>query len=344
MRKRNGLPPNVTEFRDRHGNWHIRYRAKGRPTHYFKSRPGTEEFRAELEACLAPTSTPFSKRTTSVGSGSFSALIALYYSTPGFTGLAASSRKTYRSTLERFRNAHGAKSVASIERRHIKAMLGAMSATPAAANKLLDKLRLLMALALDEGWRRDDPTLGIKGYSKKTGGFHTWSESDIAQFEGKYPIGTSARLAFSLMLYTAQRRSDMVRMGWQHVEGNKIRVKQQKTGAVLLLPIHSELWRVLANVPRTQLTFLLTEYGRAFTANGFGNRMRKWCDAAGLPDCTAHGLRKAQARRLAEAGRSNAEIKSVTGHTTDSEVARYTAAANQERLAEQAFRTTEKGR
>ena len=54
---------------------------------------------------------------------------------------------------------------------------------------------------------------------------------------------------------------------------------------------------------------------------------------AGLPPyCKAHGLRKAAARRLAEAGCSAHEIMAVMGHKTLSEVERYTRAAEQERL------------
>jgi integrase len=69
-----------------------------------------------------------------------------------------------------------------------------------------------------------------------------------------------------------------------------------------------------------------------------GGAFRKWCDAAGLPKrCTIHGLRKGGARRLAEAGATAHEIMSVTGHKTLSEVQRYTAAAERERLAEQAI-------
>lgn len=336
MGKANGLPRNVSEFRDRHGNWHLRYRAKGAPTHYFTAKPGTEEFRAELEACRAGTPQPKAERTSAqTKPGSISALIAMYYGTPGYTGLAPSSKKTYRSTLERFRNAHGQKLVATIERKHIKAILGAMSATPAAANKLLDKLHLLMALALDEGWRKDDPTTGIKAYSRKTEGFHTWSEDEIAQYEAKHPLGSKARLAFDLMLYTGQRRSDMIRMGRQHVAAGRIRVRQQKTGAVLSLPMHPNLVASVAAAPTGDLTFLVTEHGKAFSAAGIGNRVRDWCDAAELQHCTAHGLRKAAARRLAEAGASNQQIKAVTGHTTDVEVARYTAAADQAKLADQ---------
>lgn len=338
MGKANGLPRNVTEFKDRHGNWHLRYRAKGAPVHYFKSKPGTEEFRAELEACRAGTVVSKPERTSAqTKPGSISALIAMYYGTPAYTGLAASSKKTYRSTLERFRVAHGAKQVATIERKHIKAILGAMADRPAAANKLLDKLRILMALALDEGWRKDDPTQGVKGFREKTEGFHTWTEAEIAQYEAKYPIGTRARLALDLMLYTGQRRSDMVKMGRQHVDGQRIRVRQQKTRAPLSIPMHPKLITSIAAMPASDLTFLLTEHGKPFSANGIGNKMRGWCDGAELPQCTAHGLRKAAARRMAEAGCTNAMIKSITGHTTDAEVARYIAEASQITLSDQAL-------
>lgn len=340
MGKANGLPRNVSEFRDRHGKWHLRYRAKGASTYYFKAKPGTEEFRAELEACRAGTPITKPERTSQqTKPGSFSALIAMYYGTPSYAGLAPSSKKTYRSTLERFREAHGAKMVATIERKHIKAIIGSMAATPAAANKLLDKLHILMALALDEGWRKDDPTAGVKGYSKKTEGFHTWTEDEIAQYESKHPLGSKARLAFDLMLYTGQRRSDMIRMGRQHVAGGRIRVKQQKTGAMLSLPMHPSLVASIEAAPTGDLTFLVTEYGKPFSTAGIGNKMRDWCNAAELPHCTAHGLRKAAARRLAEAGATNQQIKAVTGHVTDTEVGRYTAAADQAKLADQAMET-----
>lgn len=334
---KHGLPPNVTEFQDRHGKWRMRFRAKGRPTYYFKAKPGTDEFRVELEACRSDAAlTPMgSDRRAEIGT--IAALITLYYGTPAFTGLAASSKKTYRSTLERFKEAHGSKRVASLERRHIKAIIGAMASKPAAANKLLDKLKLLMSLAVDEGWRKDDPTLGVRGFSQKTEGFHTWSEEEIEIYERRHPVGSTARLALALMLYTGQRRSDAVKMGMQHLDGSRIKVTQQKTGAQLSIPVHPDLEEILSVVPRDRFTFIVTERGRPFSAAGFGNKMRDWCDQAGLTHCSAHGLRKAAARRLAEAGCTNQQIKAITGHTTDSEVARYTAAANQQILADQAI-------
>jgi len=84
-------------------------------------------------------------------------------------------------------------------------------------------------------------------------------------------------------------------------------------------------------------TFLLSEYGKPFTAAGFGNRFRKWCDAAGLAHCSVHGLRKAAAARLAELGCSEFEIMAITGHQTSKEVTRYTKEASQKLRAASAL-------
>jgi integrase len=85
------------------------------------------------------------------------------------------------------------------------------------------------------------------------------------------------------------------------------------------------------------MTFLITEYGKPHPAKGFGAWMEKRCKEAGLEGCSSHGLRKAAARRLAEAGCTNQQIKAIAGHKTDKEVSRYTAAANQITLSDQAM-------
>ncbi|MFD2173634.1 tyrosine-type recombinase/integrase [Rhodobacter lacus] len=104
-----------------------------------------------------------------------------------------------------------------------------------------------------------------------------------------------------------------------------------------MIPITPALQSSLADLPKNAPTCLLTEYGRPCSAAGFGNWMRDRCDEAGLSNCSSHGLRKACARRLAEAGCPPHEIKSITGHKTDAEVRRYTAKADQVLLAQSAF-------
>ena len=155
-----------------------------------------------------------------------------------------------------------------------------------------------------------------------------------------HAIGTRARLAFALLLYTGQRRSDVVRMGRQHIKAGKIEVVQDKTGKRLILSVHSRLQEAIDATPSNHLTFLTTANGKPFTANGFGNYFKDCCKEAGLPDnCAAHGLRKAMSTRLANAGNSANQIAAVTGHTTLSEVSRYTRAANQESLATEAMKS-----
>jgi integrase len=162
---------------------------------------------------------------------------------------------------------------------------------------------------------------------------HSWTEAEIEQFESVHAVGTRARLAFALLLYTGQRRADVVRMGRQHIRNDMLHVKQEKTGVRLEIPIVPELQEILDATPSDNLTFLTLTTGKPFSAEVFSNWFRTVCDAAGLQHCSAHGLRKAAARRLAESGCSVHEIAAITGHASLREVARYTAAADQRRLA-----------
>ena len=161
-----------------------------------------------------------------------------------------------------------------------------------------------MQLAVEEGYRPDNPAANIKRIKNRSDGFHTWDENEIAQFEARHPIGSKARLAFALLLYTAQRRSDVVRMGRQHIRGDVVNVRQQKTRAMLAIPLHSALAAIIESQAVTQkpqngnqgadgtlnnLALLTTAYGKPFTAAGFGNWFRDRCNEAGLPEhCTAH--------------------------------------------------------
>ena len=90
--------------------------------------------------------------------------------------------------------------------------------------------------------------------------------------------------------------------------------------------------------PTGVLTFLVTDYGKPWSNAGFGNKFRDWCDTAGLHHCSAHGLRKAAAAKLAELGCTVHEIMAITGHESLKEVERYTKAAEQKRLAKSAMR------
>jgi integrase len=267
--------------------------------------------------------------------GSIAALALAWFNSPEFRTLRPTTQRTYRRIVEKWLQQHGDKPLALLKREHVRAMLAERIGKPAAANHWLRLLKTMMRFAVTEGMRVDDPTVGVNFIERRSNGFHTWTESEIEQFEAHHSIGSKARLALALLLYTAQRRSDVVAMGKQHVRNGIVQVRQQKTGSMVPIPIHPDLQAVLDAMPTVGVkTFLVTAYGEPFTAAGFGGWFRERCDEAELPQrCSAHGLRKAACRRLAEAGCSANVIASISGHTTLREVERYTKAADQERMA-----------
>jgi integrase len=336
-RNKSGLPQYCGWNVDREdGKRRVRFR-HGAISIYLSGTPWSEGFMRQYAAALdgtkAQPSTIGIERTKS---GTVNALVVSYY-TLVFPLLKPSTQRMRRNILERFRRDHGDKPVARLEHAHIAGIIAAKASTPEAANNLRKVLRHLLDHAVAIKMIASNPVIGVKKFKTAGDGFHTWTEGEVAQFEKRHPAGSRAHLALMLMLITGQRRSDVVGMGWQHVRKNKIAVRQQKTNTPLLIPIVPALAQALEAVPRSNLTFLLTERGAAFTSAGFGNWFRDRCNEAGLPQCSAHGLRKLAATRLAEAGCSEREIMAITRHKSLSEVSRYTKAAEQSRLAEQAM-------
>ncbi len=336
-RNKHGLPLHVSPAKDRHGRVRLRFR-KGLFSTYLTAARDTPEFWDQYRAACEGLKAAQSRiGATRLKPGSVSATVSAYYQSAEFRGLRATTQKVRRGILDRFVGKAGELPIAMLQRQHVKAMIGGMADRPNAANNFLKALRLLLEFAVDAEMIERNPARGVKGYRVKSEGHTTWSEADISAYEAHHPIGTRPRLAMALLLYTGQRRGDVIRMGWQHVEGDRIRVKQSKTGATLTLKMHPALVDALANTPRDNLTFLMTALGAPYSAAGFGNAFREWCNEAGLKQLSAHGLRKAAARRLAEASNSTKEIQSVTGHATLQEVDRYTRAADQQKLADRAI-------
>jgi integrase len=334
----------IHEYRDQHGTLKRYFRRPGAAKIRLPGEPGSTEFLIAYNAALAgykvaPKPLPGESR---LSPGSVASAVAEYYQDSAFLGLAAGTRKMRRAILERFREQHGTKRIGMMRPEDVAKMLGKMR--PFAARNWLKTLRGLMAFAAATGLRSDDPTERYKPVKAKAGTIHTWTEDEIEIFERHHAVGTRARLAMALMLYTAARRGDAVLLGPQHIREGRIHYRQQKTRRALAIPIHSVLAEIIGSTPTQHLTFLVTAHNKPFTAAGFGNWFREVCREAGLSHCSAHGLRKAQARRLAEAGCSAHEIASITGHLTLAEVQRYADAADQSRMADAAIRTVSRTR
>ena len=176
----------------------------------------------------------------------------------------------------------------------------------------------------------------------RRGGFHSWTREEVEQYESAHPVGTKARLALALLVFTGVRRSDVVLLGRQHVRGGWLKFTAQKNRnrmpTTVEIPVLQALQSVIDASPAGDLTFLVTEFRKPYTFNGFGNWFKRQCRLAGLEHCSAHGLRKAAAATAAENGATTAELMSIFGWLTIREAERYTKAAERKRLAASATR------
>jgi integrase len=332
------LPKYVHGFVDRHGKARFYFRRPGFERKPLRGLPYSAEFMSDYEAASAGQPLPVGANRARPGT--MRALALSYFASPEFRTLRLSTQRAYRGTIERLCAEHGDKRAADLRREHLVRLMAARAERPGAANGLRVALRVMMKHAIDIGLRADDPTREVKAVRVRTEGHHSWTNDEIAQFEGCHPIGSRARLALALLLYTGQRRGDVIRMGAQHIRNGALYVKQEKTGAELIIPVHPTLAGIIAAAPRDHLTFVTTRLGGPFEGSAFSRWFREQCDRAGLPHCSAHGLRKAAARRLAEAGCTAYEIGAITGHASLRELVRYTRAADQRRLAEAAMTKT----
>lgn len=336
-------PKFVQGFIDRHGRARFYFRKPGFQRVPLPGLPWSPEFMAAYEIALAGQ--PMQIARANVKPGTIRALAVSYYNSVAYRSMKASTQGVYRNIIDRFcgevdkkGHRYGDKHAATLQREHIVTLMAVRADKPDSANGLRKVLRAMMAHAVEIGMRKDDPTQGVKPVKPKSKtGFHRWSEEEIAQFEAHHEIGGKPRLALALGLYFGQARADVVRMGEQHIRDDVllwVRQKTQGTTALeLAIPLHPSLRAVIDATPSGHLTFLVTRFGKPFTAAGFGNWFREHCNAAGLTHCSFHGLRKAASVRLAEAGCTPHEIAAITGHASLKEITRYTATADRKRLA-----------
>ena len=216
---------------------------------------------------------------------------------------------------------------------------------PEGANVRIKAIRRIFKWAIEEeiGDITANPARDVARLRPtRQGGHHTWSLQEIEQFEERHPLGTKAHLALTLLVYSGGRRGDVVTLGGQHVGNGRLRYTQEKNRrrnpVTVDIAIPADLQRAIEATRIGDLTFLVTEYGRPFAKGGFGNKFRQWCNEAGLPHCSAHGLRKAAATRVAENGGTTSELKAIFGWRSDKEAERYTQAADRKRLGSGADR------
>ena len=219
---------------------------------------------------------------------------------------------------------------------HISKLRDRKVDTPAAANNRLNYLNQLFKWAVKHNLMKTNPALEVEHLRVAKGGHHTWTEEEVYR-----------NLALSLALFTGFRISDLSPLGKQHISKradpkfglywiekreHKNSSKQEKYLRVPLLPILKEAIDASAAITG-ELTFLVSEFGTPFNTVYLGKRIKEWCKEAGLPHCSAHGLRKAGASIASENGATTEMLKAIYGWRNSAEAEVYTRKAEQKKLA-----------
>ncbi|MBB5044037.1 tyrosine-type recombinase/integrase [Shinella fusca] len=318
---------------DPRGNERYYVRMKGRPKirirETFRNAEGeiTDEFMAAYKAAIASLKQegPQVSRRTPAPEGTFEWLFDQFYRSPTFAGFDKATQKDKASVLDRFCETAGRLPYRKFRHEDMVKSQQKRAATPGAADKLVKVLRALFNWAMDQTppLATYNPAARVKPIHKSQGGFHTWLPEEIDKFRAFWPIGSMPRLALEIMVAIGARRSDAALIGpanevrhdgkrWLRFTPYKGRNNYPVTIETRMTP---ELIEALANIEGGSKTFITWGQGRSYTIESFGNAFGRWCEEAGLPHCSCHGLRKAASVAYAESGATAPELMAVFGWT-----------------------------
>lgn len=325
----------VAIVHDRHGKprWRMCRIVQGvKVDTYIPGPYGSPEFVTAYEAALEGTRGP-SRRAKA---GTVAQLIETYKGSAAFRNLAPRTKAEKLWRLDWIAGVIGEAQYARMKPHHVESLMAKKSGAHAANRLKKDLSQLYGVAAKNFGFVGLNPAKMADAYKIEGDGFHTWTDAEIDAYRATHASGTIARLALELLLGTGAARQDAAAMTRANVRGGQIVYRRGKTGTEVSLPLDHvpELAHELALMPSDRLVLIQTPRGAAYKPDALGRAFKRWCADAGLPEtCTSHGLRKAAARRLVEAGATEHEIMSNLGHETPAMAALYTRKADRGKMA-----------
>ena len=323
------LPVHVVREVTRHKTVKFYFRKGKGPRIRLPDDLNSEEFKQAYAAAFAGKTTY--KRPVDAPVQSLRWLVDRYKESGKWKGYSAATRKQQENFFLDAIKKSGNASYGEIDRKAIEQALDARADRPALANNFLKAMKALFLWAHRNGHVDINPTDGVESLRYKTEGFHAWTIADYKRFCEKWPVGTKPRLACELLLHSGLRRSDIVKAGRQHMDGNIFTMRTEKTGAVITVEFPETLMNTIASTETGDLSFLVSELGRPFVKESFGNWFGARCREAGL-NLNAHGLRKLSATLAANAGAAAHELMAQYGWTNLKQAETYTKKADRASL------------
>lgn len=299
-----------------------RARAKGRDYFYFDTGTTDEKGRRIWSPLPAPSSKSFAtayagamgqrtRRANVPSALTVKRLIHLFETSPHFKSRSAATQRIYSRYLETFASAFADDAPATgIIRSDMVLLLDTMASTPGASNMVLASVRSCYSWARKRGHVEIDPCRDIDPL--ELGEHEPWPQEALDAALAS--TDARVRLSAHLLYYTAQRIGDVAKMRWTDITGERIMVRQQKTGILLDIPFHRELRDELAKHPRSLSTIIPGVKGKPLSVTVIRDALQKFCADLGHK-VVPHGLRKNAVNALLEQGCSAAEAAALSGQS-----------------------------
>lgn len=334
------LPLYVCKQKNRSGEWIYYFRVgKGQRTRL--PDPNSKDFKEQYRAALQGEPVAKTDREAPFTIGW---LMARYMESADWRQLEPATRKQRSNIFHNIKEKKsdkggklGDKSLSLITTKAVRAGMEDRAGTPAAANNYLKSMSSLCKWAVKNGHMKTNAAEGVEKLRLEGDGFPAWEIEDVRAFCIKWPIGTKPRLAMELAMHTGLRRSDLVRIGRQHLRGNVLSINTHKTKARITVELPERVLDITEVTPTGDLNFLVTEYGKPFSVAGFGNWFGEAARKAGIEKNT-HGLRKLAATMAANGGATAHELMSQFGWSNSKQAEVYTKKADRARLGVRASR------
>jgi integrase len=338
--------PKSLPFVQRVGSYHY-FRKSGGKRVRLPGEPGSERYMRAYERALAGKPELLKYGRVAFAPGSLGWVAEQYLDSGEFRSKATGTQRAYEVSLRALRESPIARGlVRDLNRQHVNAHCEEIS-------KRLGKSRgdhqaMMLSILWDFADRhlsqcklsdRSNPTRRRKRVYEPTPR-DAWSPGVCKRFlDGASP---ELALAFTLLLYTGQRRGDVCKMRWSDIDRGYIHVRQEKTDELVVVRLHRELLKTLMKIERRSDYILATKRGNAWDKTALTKAIKARLRAIGEPDLVLHGLRKAAGVRLAEAGASVQQIMAVLGHRSPRMALYYCEQANKRELSDSAMRLWER--
>lgn len=321
------LPLHVTKQKTRHGKWVFYYR-EGKGLRTRLPNPNDPAFKAAYKAACTGEQVEAPK----VHAGTLQWLWDRYTTESArWSGYSAATQKQQRLIMAKVLEKNSNKALSTFTPDVIQAGVDKRHETPAQAGNFLKTMKGIFRWAKKMRLVKADPTIDIELPEYKTDGFPAWTVEDVLKFRSAHAVGKVERLAMELMLLAGLRRSDVVVVGRQHIQGRILSIDTAKTGARVTVELSDDLVKIINATPRKGLHLVESSIGKPFTKESFGNWFRVKCTEAGVTK-SAHGLRKLSATMAAEGGAATHQLLAQFGWSNIATAEIYTKGIDRKKL------------